>query len=620
IDKIESLLQSGRALLSENASDAGTFADEALALSYETQYRKGIADSLILKSDIYFSYNYYEQSAAAAFQSLDIYLKLEDLENAAICYQKLGDAYHKIGDENSSLQYYLEALKHYKKTDNDLRTAFIYSRIGYVYQSARDYSSAIESLQHALKIYGKLADAKNHADMLYAIGNVYNWSDDILNAALYLRKSKDAARKCASETILMKAYSSLAILYTKTEDYGLSLEYFQKTHELADKLKDKGIKSSSLKSLGNLYNILGQYNDALKVLKEALAIATEQKMKTTVLLCHQFFTDTYEHKSDFKSALKHHKIYMELERKFFGEELKIKTKGLQVKFDLEEAKNENEIYRLKNIDLVEANEEINRQKTEIQTINKELTDSITYAQRIQHAILPNENHISHYLNDYFILYKPKAVVSGDFYWFSVVDHRIVFAVIDCTGHGVPGAFMSMIANDLLNQIVNEKKTIDPAAVLQALDEKIHTPFTQESADLEIQDGMDIAFCVLDLKNNFLEYAGANCPLWIINDGKMTKHEPHRCSIGGDARGKKNFQTKKIKIKKEDAIYFFTDGYTDQFGGKKGKKFSSKQLEQLLIASYNEPMNKQKETLTQTIESWKGNLEQVDDILLIGIKV
>ncbi|HVA97539.1 MAG TPA: SpoIIE family protein phosphatase, partial [Bacteroidia bacterium] len=258
--------------------------------------------------------------------------------------------------------------------------------------------------------------------------------------------------------------------------------------------------------------------------------------------------------------------------------------------------------------------------SEIQNINKELTDSITYAQRIQQAILPKESTIKKQLSDSFILYKPKAMVSGDFYWFSEQADRVVFAVIDCTGHGVPGAFMSMIANDLLNQIVNEKGVYDPALVLSELDKKIHSSFTQNNSDLEIQDGMDIAFCVLDKKKNSLEYAGANCSMLLINNGRMKEYESQRFSIGGYVREKKKFKTTKINLKKGDAIYLFTDGYADQFGGNEGKKFKSKQLKQLLLSSSHKPMKEQKEILNQTFKTWKGKLEQVDDILIFGIKV
>jgi len=247
-------------------------------------------------------------------------------------------------------------------------------------------------------------------------------------------------------------------------------------------------------------------------------------------------------------------------------------------------------------------------------------DSIQYAQKIQEAILPNKNIIYEHLNA-FILYLPKDIVSGDFYWFYKKAEKIIIATVDCTGHGVPGAFMSMIGNNLLNQIVIENGITKPAKILTELNNGVQTALNQRHVDAEASDGMDVALCTIDKEKNELEFAGALRPLYIIKKGNIEKIEGVKSPIGGLQLGAENVYTSTVRqLAKGDTFYMFSDGYADQFGGKKGKKFMAKRLQQLLLDMQELPMEKQKKTLEDTHLDWKGDGEQVDDILLIGVRI
>jgi len=274
----------------------------------------------------------------------------------------------------------------------------------------------------------------------------------------------------------------------------------------------------------------------------------------------------------------------------------------------------NEEYESK---LIEMNEVVSEK-------NKEITDSIEYAKHIQNGILPSPNIIHSCLPDSFIFYKPKDIVAGDFYWIHTPSPvgegrgEVLFAACDCTGHGVPGAMVSVICSNALNRAVKEFNLIDPGKILTKVRELVVETF--EKSENEVKDGMDISLCVWNKNTNELLWAGANNPLWIISsDNKLHEIKPDKQPIGKTDYGKP-FATHALQLNKGDSMYIFTDGYPDQFGGVKGKKFKYKQLEGLLMANSKKSMQEQKNILERSFTEWKGSLEQVDDVLVMGIKI
>ena len=264
--------------------------------------------------------------------------------------------------------------------------------------------------------------------------------------------------------------------------------------------------------------------------------------------------------------------------------------------------------------------EIRDKNTIIEQKNKDITDSINYAKRIQHAILSDKEELKEKLPESFILFKPKDIVSGDFYWFSQQDNAIFIAAVDCTGHGVPGGFMSMVGNSFLNEIVNEKNILSPEKILEELRTKIISALRQKGENSETKDGMDIA--LIRLQNNTLYFAGANNPLWIIsnvNDKKeLIELAPDKQPIGSHPYPK-SFTLHTHQLKNGDAIYLFSDGFADQFGGPRRKKFMYRNFAELILSIQEKNMNEQHNLLESAIEEWRGPLEQIDDILVIGLR-
>ncbi len=270
-------------------------------------------------------------------------------------------------------------------------------------------------------------------------------------------------------------------------------------------------------------------------------------------------------------------------------------------------------------EIVKQKKVIEEKSHAVEEKQKEILDSIHYAKRIQQALLKEEEHISEHLPEHFILYLPKDVVAGDFYWAAQQKDTWSIAAADCTGHGVPGAMMSMLGMAFLNEINSANKDVSPAAILNELRHRIITELGQTGKSGSSQDGMDISLISINLKTLHSEWAGANNPLWIIREGKVIEYKADKQPIGYFPE-QKPFTNHLFDLQKGDTVYLYTDGFADQFGGPKGKKYLYKQLERLILSANSETLVKQKEMLNESFQSWKGHLEQIDDVCIIGIKI
>jgi serine phosphatase RsbU (regulator of sigma subunit) len=277
--------------------------------------------------------------------------------------------------------------------------------------------------------------------------------------------------------------------------------------------------------------------------------------------------------------------------------------------------------------VIERTEEVVRQKSEIESKNEELeilykqvTDSIHYAKRIQDAILPSNNTVKKLLPDSFILFKPKDIVSGDFYWIEKKGKLVYFAAVDCTGHGVPGAFMSLVGYNILKDILNNTNITRPADILDSLREGIVATLRADDSGKQAKDGMDMTLCAINYETLELQYAAAFNPMCLIRNGELILYQANKFPIGSYIGEKVGFDNHTIQLVPGDQIFIFSDGYADQFGGPNGKKFMVGNFRKLLAQIAPLPSGEQKEKLDQTLLSWQGAQEQVDDVLVIGVKV
>jgi serine phosphatase RsbU (regulator of sigma subunit) len=288
---------------------------------------------------------------------------------------------------------------------------------------------------------------------------------------------------------------------------------------------------------------------------------------------------------------------------------------LFIKFREKKLKVENENLERK---ITERTLQLKNAFLEIEEKNKDIQDSIVYAKRIQEAILPAKELKHKLFPNAFVLYQPRDIVSGDFYWFTEKNGKRLIAAVDCTGHGVPGAFMSLIGSTILNEIVNVQGIIKPSQILNKLRDQIIHSLKQK--DGNNKDGMDISLLCFNENENIVEFAAANNPLWIIRNNEVIEVKADKQPVGYSGFDLKDFTNHSLKLEKGDMVYLFSDGYADQFGGVKGKKYKYNTLKNFLISINHLSVAEQESKLLEEFSNWKGDLEQVDDVCIIGIKI
>jgi serine phosphatase RsbU (regulator of sigma subunit) len=419
---------------------------------------------------------------------------------------------------------------------------------------------------------------------------------------------------------LSRALNDMGTLEKAKGNYEKAIKLFHETAVLREEINHTQGLATTCTELGETYLLMKEYEQALEQFSKGLRLSIDVRSLQKQMRLHQLLYLTYKEFGNTEAALSSFEKFFEIKSKLLSDEANNNIKRLQTKFEKEKSEKEAELERMKNEALTKANAIIEQK-------NKDITDSINYAKRIQLGILPSEETLQKCFNEYFVLYQPKDIVSGDFYWAvesgnrETGDKLSIIAAVDCTGHGVPGAFMSMLGNTLLNQTILNPDVKSAADVLDYLNSKLPENLKSTSAEMNIRDGMDMTLCIFDLKNMKMQFAGANNPCWIIRDNELTeiKGDKQPISASTDLE-KKKFSNHVIDLQKNDCIYLFTDGYADQFGGANEKKFTYKRLKELLLQNSRKDPSQQKAILERTIEDWKGSLEQIDDICMIGIRV
>jgi tetratricopeptide (TPR) repeat protein len=537
---------------------------------------------------VYFYQNQYELSLSYYKKAIEMYTKLDRKTELGPLHTNLGVLHRQLGKPELALEDYKTAISLCAETGDKKGGTDAYMHLGILYTSMKQYNKALENLNHSMATELEMHDEPGLTASYNALGDVYAGLKKYTEAIDFFRKSIAISDRTKDLQSAQASYTGLANVYSDMKNFELAYTNYSK----ATALKDTLINTDNNKQMTQM-NILYQSE---KKDKEIQLLNKDKTLKETEIKQQKAESDKRQ-----------------LQRNAFI--VGFILTGLSALFILRGYKQKQK-----------ANEIIARQKLEVEEKNKDITDSINYAKRIQDAILPEHEMRKKMFPDSFLLFKPKDIVSGDFYWMSEKNGKKILAVADCTGHGVPGAFMSMIGNAFLNEIVNERGITRPSEILDQLREMIISSLKQGEG--ENKDGMDIVLVAFDTALKTLEFAGANNPLWIIRkDAADPSLKPVLLEIKGDKqpvgfhKGESlSFTNHTVNLHASDFIYLFSDGFADQFGGPKGKKFKYKQLSELLQGHYTQSCEEQQKTLSNTLTNWKGNLEQVDDILLIGIRI
>ncbi|MCK4922196.1 MAG: tetratricopeptide repeat protein [Bacteroidales bacterium] len=611
--------------------------ESALTIQEELGNQKEIGTMLTNIGVIYKNWGDFQKATDYYQRNLDLQVELGDTLQMARALSNMGNIYYYVGvDYSKALDFYSQSLDYFKILGRKIDAASNYNNIGLVHRELKDYGEALVNFRNALRLFESInykpgiASAQNH------MGNIYLEGGNFEDALMYSQNALKINREIGNRK------------------------------EMASNLRD----------IGKVYSKWGKYHEALPFFNQSLQINKELGHKVEVFEIYKDISLVNEEQGQYQTALKNFKYYNVLKDSTISEEYLEQISELEAKYESDRKEKELEIQRSQlaeqeaealardaeimrveaenrrqrvllisvvfglfvvvifsilfyreykekqkaNILLEEQNMEIKHQRDQIMQQKQEITDSILYASRIQTAILPPDAILKKSIKDHFILYMPRDIVSGDYYWMTEVDGKTVVVAADCTGHGVPGAFLSMLGVTFLNEIVIKNKITQANEILNELRRNVVASLHQTGEEGEAQDGMDIAVIVINHEIQKLEYAGAYNPLYIIRKKELIEYKADKMPIGIHFMKKDPFKNNIIDFHKDDCLYIFSDGYMDQFGGEKGKKFMAKKFKNLILDIHHMNFSDQAATLLGKFIKWRGDIEQVDDVIIIGLKL
>lgn len=598
-------------------------------------HKNEITSSLNSIALIYQEWGIYDKALAYRLESIKLSKEANNALELANSRFNLGSLYVKIGKMNKALSYFSQAKEDYqtllqqKPTDNQLEKSLsesIYA-IGGIYLYNKDFPEALKLFNTALKIKTSVIDNVGMGNCYYQIGLVNFLQNNFEAARQNYFLSLQYKNSVNDQKGIALAYFRIGDLYYNWRKFSESQTFINKSITAAKSIGDWEILKENYRILYLIYSNQQVHKKALNYheLYKLYSDSSSDKNMTNAVeeLSIRYETEKKEKKNSILTAENKIKALTIQKQKSMGLYLLIMIilalAIVIVLYVLYQSKRKtNTLITHKNSLLANQNVHIATQKKEIEKKNIRMMHSIQYAQRIQRAMLADVSELNQLVDDAFIYFKPKDIVSGDFYWFAKVDQKLIIAAIDCTGHGVPGAFMSMLGNSFLNQIILNQKITSPDKILEALSNEVQFALRQE--ETKNKDGMDMALCTIDLKTKQIEFAGAKNPLIIIRDGVAQRIKGDRKPIGSNIYPGKSFEKHQIEVNSPTCIYMFSDGYIDQFGGEKGRKFLIKRLHNLLEEIHHKPMIEQREILNSTLKEWMKNEKQIDDILIVGLKI
>ena len=564
---------------------------EASKIYLKAGDKKGYALTMANVGSVFYFIEDYDQAYSSYLKSLTVFIELNETRDVAKCYDDLGTC---IQNFNDSL-----CLKYKIKPSDKLGRALIY-------------------YQKCLNISLKDENSEVLANCFKNIGSINLIQGNLDTAEIYINKAIKTALNNNDEVSLASSYRYLSEVYYKYFNYNLAIDFSNKSFALAKKMELIDLQKQDYEILYNCYKATGDKEHALINLENYILIkdslSEDEKDKQIIKKLYQFEYD----KKEMLAKAEQEKIEsIRLGEKQKQNIITYSIIGVLLLVGLFTIL----IYKRFRV-TQRQNEIISKQKQVVESKNhiieekqKEIVDSINYAKRIQVALLANQEFVNQFIPSNFVLFKPKDIVSGDFYWATEHNNKFYLAVCDCTGHGVPGAFMSLLNIGFLSEAIKEKNIEQPHEIFNYVRSRLINTISKEGQ----QDGMDGILLCLDKATNQYTYAAANNEPILISNNEVKELSKDKMPVG---KGEKiqSFTLQTINANKGDTLYLYTDGYADQFGGAKGKKFKYKALNDLLLANVNQPMAYQNKHLNNTIEQWRGNLEQVDDVLVIGIKI
>jgi serine phosphatase RsbU (regulator of sigma subunit) len=612
-----------------------TYIQRSVAIRKEINDQPGLAASYSFLGLCYSHLDEYLKGIEFIQKSITIREKLEDKRGLANSYLTLYKVYFELGELDKALESEFKSLAICEEIGDLQCVSGRYTNLGQLYQRKGDLKEAMRYHQKALELSKRLLIKNRIAQVHENIARVHAVSSKNELARLHLDSSENLRLSFGDKEGLATISLLRAELALSENRYGEAKEFAEKTLSIAGELRLRYMLKEAHHILSQVYQQENKINDAFYHfqqfvhLKDSLFNAEQSRALVKQELEFSFARKEAQQRAEEEAR----ELRRQEEKERLWKIILWVTVGLALLsvlllfsiWQYRQKNKSNQRLTLAYAELNQRNEELKEKNDIIETQNHEINDSIVYAQKIQHAVLPDVDELIKPFSAGFLLFEPKDQISGDFYWISQLKSQIVVVTADCTGHGVPGGFMSMLGISFLNELVNEQHVLNPASILDKLREKVIAALRQKGTHGEQKDGMDMTVCVYDLKKKKMRFSCANHVLYLARqsaDGhlELTEHKGNRFPVGifGDAL--QPFHEFELDIQAGDRIYSFTDGYPDQFGGPKGKKFKYQQLKSLLSDIQHMPMNEQEKMLLKAFKSWKAETEQTDDVCVIGIEI
>ncbi len=630
---------------------------KGLRLFMEIGDRKGESACLHNIGNVKNNQGNYSEAIQYTLKAAKIREEIGDKIGLASSYNNIGVTYYYIGDYSQALKYFFKSLKIKEENQDDLGISFSFLNIGSVFYDLGNYKEALQYKEKALALKIKLGDKAGEALIYNFLANMNIAQKNYAAALAYNFKSLKLREEIKDKQGINMSLTYIGDTYFTQNKFNEALSYYSKALQSTLELGDNLNAVNCYNGIGNAYEGKGNYAEALTNYKKALEASTTANYKLGIMNSYHNLASVNEKTKQYKEALDYNKLYGNIKDTLLNEKSLKQTSELNARYDVD--KKEKEILlltkdqQLKDKNLKEqrlvrtglimglglflilsfllynryrfkqkANLILEKQKEEIHQKNVLITDSIDYAKNIQEAILPDEEQLKDCFQEYFILYKPKAIVSGDFYWIRKAGDIVYCAVADCTGHGVPGAFMSLLGHNILENSLLNNATAQPGELLCKLNQEIVNRFSKGKMKEDVKHAMDIALIQIDNSKKQLQYAGAKNPVYLIRGHQLTEIKGDKRSTGVIGKGQEsvNYTTHQLEFHKDDVLYLFSDGFPDQKGGAEKKKFYYPPFKELLLSIQHLSLKEQQEQLDKTITEWIGNNEQIDDILIMGIRL
>lgn len=644
---------------------------ESMALAEKINFKKGIGDAYHITGILYSNKGDYKKALENYFAALKLREEINDRNGIGTTNNNIGLVLWNQGKLEEALKHYLVSLKIDEEFGEKEGMATSYNNIGIIYWTLGSYDKALEYFIKTNTIYESLGHKEGLAGVYSNIGGIYFNKKNKEKALDYFHKSVSLYEELKDKRGMGSIYSNISEIYSENKEYREALDYQQKALKIQEEIGDKLHMIYSFSGIGKNYLSMNKASAAIAYLNKSVEMAMEIGVPKLRIDAYKMLAEAYKLNNDFQKASGYYEKYSSLKDSILNEDANRQVSEMEAKFQNEMKENKIELLHKENeLKIVELHREkfvrnsfvagfvlvlilsfaiyrsyrqkkkMNAMLTDKNSIieqkNKDITDSIEYAKTLQDAILPDIETVTQSLPGSFIFFRPRDIVSGDFYWYhkknssasgagndGLETHFIIAA--DCTGHGVPGAFVSLACHNVLNDVIIHQKLEDPGEILTEVNKRVGEAFKKEGSKSRANDGMDVALIKIKiekgkLNNPGIEYAGAMNPALVVRNKEVIELPANKMSIGGFTKSGYAFTTHRTALEKNDCLFIFSDGFHDQFGGVKGKKFMFRRFKETLVQMAELQPEQQMNQLEKVLSEWQGNHERVDDVLVIGVKV